>query len=69
MTRSYDIDLNGPSITCKICGLTSYNVNDVVLRYCARCHRFHDDLNEKTESKSNTQSPQDEIYRLHKLQG
>jgi hypothetical protein len=31
------------SITCFICGLTSWNPNDVRYRYCGHCHRFHDD--------------------------
>lgn len=41
---TYDIDLNAPSITCKICGCTSFNVEDVARHYCGRCHVFHDDL-------------------------
>lgn len=35
-----------PSITCPRCGATSYNLNDVRERYCARCHVFIDDLEE-----------------------
>jgi hypothetical protein len=31
-----------PSITCPVCGLTSYNPNDVRERYCVRCHQFHE---------------------------
>lgn len=31
------------SITCPHCGTTSYNVNDVFMRYCGACHRFHHD--------------------------
>lgn len=41
---TFHIDLNGPSITCKICGLTSFNKNDVIQHYCAHCRVFHDDL-------------------------
>lgn len=41
---TFTIDLNGPSITCKICGLTSHNSQDVQRHYCGRCHVFHDDL-------------------------
>lgn len=33
----------GVSITCLSCGQTSFNPNDVQQRYCAHCHRFHDD--------------------------
>jgi|tagenome__1003787_1003787.scaffolds.fasta_scaffold18881612_2 transposase len=32
-----------PSITCPLCGLTSYNFNDIAQRYCGHCHLFHDD--------------------------
>jgi hypothetical protein len=28
------------SITCKLCGMTSYNPNDVINRYCGHCHQF-----------------------------
>lgn len=38
------IDLNGPSITCKICGFTSHNKEDVERQYCGHCHVFHGDL-------------------------
>jgi hypothetical protein len=34
----------GRSITCRLCGLTSHNPNDIRERYCGRCHIFHDDL-------------------------
>jgi len=33
----------GPSITCHFCGSTSHNKHDVEHRYCAHCHRFHED--------------------------
>jgi hypothetical protein len=33
-----------PSITCPVCGRTSYNPNDVVQRYCGNCHQFHDNM-------------------------
>lgn len=33
---------DGQSITCHVCGATSYNQNDVKHRYCGRCHRFYD---------------------------
>ena len=36
------------SITCPICGKTSYNPNDVEQRYCANCHAFWGDLAEGT---------------------
>jgi hypothetical protein len=27
-----------PSITCPVCGMTSYNPNDIREGYCGRCH-------------------------------
>jgi hypothetical protein len=30
-------------IKCLICGLVSYNLNDIRQRYCGQCHRFHED--------------------------
>lgn len=32
------------SITCHLCGMTSYNPNDVENVYCGNCHRFLKDL-------------------------
>lgn len=33
----------GPvSITCPWCEATSHHPTDVAMRYCGRCHRFHD---------------------------
>jgi hypothetical protein len=29
-------------ITCKKCGMTSYNINDVEHKYCGNCHEFLD---------------------------
>lgn len=40
----YTIVPDGRSITCRTCGLTSYNPNDVAQRYCGRCNVFHHDL-------------------------
>lgn len=34
----------GAAIKCKICGFTSWNMNDVVSFYCGRCHIFHKDV-------------------------
>lgn len=33
--------LAGNTITCRVCGLTSHNSNDVVQLYCGHCHKFH----------------------------
>ena len=27
-----------PSITCPVCGMTSYNPNDIREGYCGNCH-------------------------------
>jgi hypothetical protein len=35
-----------PSIACPRCGRVSYNMNDVVQRYCGACHEFHDTMGE-----------------------
>lgn len=31
-----------PSLTCPRCGITSYNPNDYLKRYCGACHLFLD---------------------------
>lgn len=31
------------SITCLICGLTSFNPTDVEQKYCGSCHVFHEE--------------------------
>jgi len=36
-----DVDGNLSSITCLICGMTSYNENDIGEQYCGKCHVFH----------------------------
>jgi len=48
----YTIAPDGRSITCRTCGLTSYNPNDVAQQYCGRCHVFHDDLYEGDRNAS-----------------
>jgi ribosomal protein L37E len=30
------------TITCLVCGRTSYHPRDVEEKYCGHCHRFHD---------------------------
>jgi hypothetical protein len=45
----------GRSITCLVCGRTSYNPNDVEMLWCANCNRFlrdpgdHDSVYESRE--------------------
>jgi ribosomal protein L37E len=43
MMKPYVISDDGRAITCRRCGLTSHNPNDVAQRYCGRCHVFHED--------------------------
>jgi len=38
------LPLEAPSFTCRECGFTSYNLNDVKHRYCGRCHKFMAEL-------------------------
>lgn len=33
-----------PSITCPLCGFTSYNLNDVEEGYCGNCHLYTRDV-------------------------
>jgi ribosomal protein L37E len=30
------------AIKCTLCGMTSYNPNDIKEKYCGNCHRFHE---------------------------
>ena len=40
---TYRISDDGKSITCLVCGRTSYNPHDIAEHYCGFCHFFHDD--------------------------
>lgn len=41
--RFYEISVAGRSITCRVCGWTSYEPHDVDARFCPRCREFHRD--------------------------
>ena len=46
-TKTYEIipieGLHGPgAIKCLKCGMTSYNPNDAMHKYCGNCHEFHE---------------------------
>lgn len=48
MFRKYRINdepkaIDGKTITCLVCGMTSYNPNDVKHKYCGNCHKFLED--------------------------
>lgn len=36
--------IRAESITCPICKMTSFNLNDVNFKYCGNCHKFHDQM-------------------------
>jgi len=36
-------DNGGEFIECLRCGWKSYNLYDILERYCGCCHRFHED--------------------------
>ncbi len=33
---------HGDAIKCLKCGLTSYNPNDAIHKYCGNCHEYHE---------------------------
>jgi hypothetical protein len=39
----FAISWDGKSITCHVCGQTSWSAGDVREKYCGNCHVFHDD--------------------------
>jgi hypothetical protein len=41
---THEILYNGRAIRCLRCGLVSFNLNDVLQRYCGNCHVFHDEV-------------------------
>jgi hypothetical protein len=43
LTTTFLISPDGKSITCHVCGMTSCNANDVLNKFCGRCHVFHED--------------------------
>ena len=46
------LPLEAPSFTCRDCGFTSYNRNDMKHRYCVRCHKFMDDLRTAADERA-----------------
>ena len=41
---SYRLGIDGKSITCLRCGMTSYNRSNIANRFCGKCQIFHDDI-------------------------
>lgn len=39
------------SITCPVCGMTSYNLNDVANGYCGNCHAYTGVVNPLAKAK------------------
>jgi hypothetical protein len=43
MSKTYELVEEGTGIVCLVCGMVSYNREDVRRRYCSHCKVFHDD--------------------------
>lgn len=41
MDPTHEIVLDGSAIKCTVCGLTSFNQNDVQHLFCGNCKQFH----------------------------
>jgi hypothetical protein len=41
--KTYRLIHAGTAIECKVCGLTSFNINDIKLKFCCNCKLYHDD--------------------------
>jgi len=47
----HNLSMDNPSsITCPLCGMTSYHPKDVEHRYCGNCYQFHDMLTGKVDT-------------------
>lgn len=44
LNTTFDISVDGKSITCRACGMESFHPKDIEERYCGKCHVFHDDI-------------------------
>jgi hypothetical protein len=47
--KTYEIVEEGTGIVCLICGMVSYNREDVRRRFCGSCKVFHDDVAKKAD--------------------
>lgn len=50
--NTYTISEDGQSITCNLCGMRSYNRNDIVNIYCGHCHHWHETLPEQMQKQA-----------------
>ena len=64
MTRRQTRLFDGEPFRCRDCGFVSYNPNDAKHRYCARCHRFMDDLRSEADTKYAARRFQDSYRAL-----
>lgn len=48
-----------PSITCPVCGKTSYHANDIEYGYCASCHAYTTDRAYADKPHIPSQTPKD----------
>jgi hypothetical protein len=51
---TYRIDKDPYRITCLVCNMTSYNLNDIARLFCAKCDQFH---NIQTAQEEVSQGP------------
>lgn len=55
------------TITCLVCGMTSYNENDVKYQYCGKCSQFHDIL--ALEDRGQVSTLRDTISESDEIHG
>jgi len=65
--KTFAILNRGTAIRCNICGLTSFNPNDVKKKYCGRCGKFHDDL--AAEQFAKYKENIDHVLQIHSDDG
>jgi ribosomal protein L37E len=48
---TFTIDEKGgfKCITCHTCGMTSFHPQDILQKYCGKCHKFHEEPKEKPD--------------------
>ncbi len=57
--KTFQISEKGDSITCVICGMTSYHPGDIKNEYCGNCHQYHEFL-----GKGYSMSPTDGMDKI-----
>lgn len=54
-------------IQCLLCGLTSFNYNDITNKYCGHCHIFHEDSLPADKEKEIVRAIEEAIARAVKV--